>query len=123
MSVCPSRFSSSSSRWNSSDPAAITQTSLSYAKGSDAVLTVSFSNARAKVKNIEVRGEGVTADTKAISVEQYAYTVDCETLVGTFAIDPSYSEQLTAGYYKVVITFSDENGAFEYVTSVVITVS
>ena len=75
------------------------------------------------IKDIEVRGEGVGADTKSMSVEFRNYIIDLDSQVGTFTVESAYCEMLPAGYYRVLITFCDENGKGDYLTSVGITVS
>lgn len=101
---------------NSAAPSALSETSLSYKAGSEASLSVQFENAKAKVKNVEVKGEGVTADTKTIGVESFCYVVDVETQIGTFTIDPSYTELLPSGYYRVFVTFGDASSSGNDVT-------
>ncbi|MCR4726139.1 MAG: hypothetical protein K5753_02840 [Clostridia bacterium] len=108
---------------NSAKPTPTSQTSLSYILGSMKQLSYNFTNAKAKINNIEVRGEGVTSETNAIYIEKYSYIVDVDGTTGTFTIDPNYCEFLPAGYYKVLITFADEDGSGEFVTNVGITVS
>ncbi len=94
---------------NSAEPTPISQTSLSYTKGTKGDLTVKFVSNDKEIKKIECFGSNLANNAMASAIgmgEQWQWDSATETLT-LVGGEYCYAEYLSAGYYKLVLYFGD----------------